>query len=85
MIKNKAPLLVWFGQTKIRTEIQHRNRKILWLSMLLYFVLLTTGCTSTAQQECSWPCFHGADRTNKSTETGLMKKWPEAGPELFRS
>ncbi|MGD9202532.1 MAG: PQQ-binding-like beta-propeller repeat protein, partial [Chitinispirillia bacterium] len=29
-----------------------------------------------------WPCFHGADRTNKSKETGLLKKWPEAGPPL---
>jgi outer membrane protein assembly factor BamB len=30
-----------------------------------------------------WPCFHGADRTNKSTETGLLKQWPKDGPKLL--
>lgn len=30
-----------------------------------------------------WPCFHGADRTNKSDETGLLKNWPEGGPKLL--
>jgi len=31
----------------------------------------------------SWPAFHGADRLNISSETGLMKQWPEGGPELL--
>ena len=30
-----------------------------------------------------WPCFHGADRTNKSKETGLLKQWPKDGPALL--
>jgi outer membrane protein assembly factor BamB len=30
-----------------------------------------------------WPCFHGPNRDNKSTETGLLKTWPEDGPELL--
>jgi outer membrane protein assembly factor BamB len=30
-----------------------------------------------------WPCFHGLDRANKSKETGLLKKWPDKGPELL--
>jgi outer membrane protein assembly factor BamB len=30
----------------------------------------------------SWPCFHGPTRDSKSTETGLLKKWPESGPKL---
>ncbi|MBL7113782.1 MAG: PQQ-like beta-propeller repeat protein [Bacteroidales bacterium] len=34
-----------------------------------------------AQEKGEWPCFHGIDRTNKSKETGLLKKWPENGPE----
>jgi len=29
-----------------------------------------------------WPSFHGSDRSNKSSETGLMNAWPESGPEL---
>jgi outer membrane protein assembly factor BamB len=31
----------------------------------------------------SWPEFHGPGRTNISTETGLLKKWPPAGPRLI--
>jgi outer membrane protein assembly factor BamB len=27
-----------------------------------------------------WPTFRGADRSDVSTETGLLKAWPEAGP-----
>lgn len=28
-----------------------------------------------------WPQFRGADRTDVSTETGLLKEWPEGGPK----
>jgi outer membrane protein assembly factor BamB len=30
----------------------------------------------------AWPCFLGPNRDNQSQETGLLKKWPEAGPRL---
>lgn len=30
----------------------------------------------------SWPRFHGPDGQNRSTETGLLKQWPESGPKL---
>jgi outer membrane protein assembly factor BamB len=29
-----------------------------------------------------WPQFHGPRRDNRSTETGLLRQWPEGGPEL---
>jgi hypothetical protein len=29
-----------------------------------------------------WPQFHGPNRDNVSTETGLLKEWPEGGPRL---
>lgn len=32
-----------------------------------------------------WPWFRGPDRNGKSTETGLLKKWPENGPRLLWS
>lgn len=35
-----------------------------------------------AQTKNDWPYFHGADRTNKSAETGLLKEWPSEGPAL---
>lgn len=28
-----------------------------------------------------WPAFQGPRGDNKSTETGLLKRWPEGGPE----
>ena len=31
----------------------------------------------------TWPAFHGADRLNISSEKGLLKQWPETGPELL--
>jgi len=30
-----------------------------------------------------WPQFHGPKRDNISTETGLLKRWPEGGPKLL--
>src|SRR4030042_2079750 len=32
-----------------------------------------------------WPQFRGPNRDGKSPETGLLKKWPEAGPRLVRT
>ncbi|MHC4398097.1 MAG: PQQ-binding-like beta-propeller repeat protein [Planctomycetota bacterium] len=31
----------------------------------------------------SWPQFHGPNRDNVSTETGLLERWPEEGPKLL--
>ena len=39
--------------------------------------------TTTAQENSEWPCFHGMYRNSKSAESGLLKKWPENGPELL--
>jgi len=43
------------------------------------FILLFIFSTGNSQ---NWPCFHGVDRTNKSSETGLLKEWPSGGPAL---
>jgi outer membrane protein assembly factor BamB len=32
-----------------------------------------------------WPQFRGPNRDGKSLESGLLKKWPEAGPTLVRT
>jgi len=37
------------------------------------------GAAATAE----WPCFHGPRRDNKSTETGLLPRWPDGGPRLL--
>ena len=48
---------------------------------VIYFFVSLFSFTCHAQPTKEWPSFHGSDRTNKSTETGLMKEWPADGPE----
>ncbi|MGA2155818.1 MAG: polyvinylalcohol dehydrogenase, partial [Bryobacteraceae bacterium] len=38
-----------------------------------------------AAQGTDWPQFRGADRNNISKETGLLRKWPAAGPKRLWS
>lgn len=50
-------------------------------------VLLGITASATAQQRKprtsgDWAQWRGPDRTNLSTETGLLKRWPEKGPPL---
>lgn len=36
----------------------------------------------SAESLKSWPTFRGADRTAVAPDTGLLKQWPEGGPQL---
>ena len=51
------------------------------------FIFCLIGCfscgKSPVQEKGEWHNFHGLARDNKSTETGLLKKWQEKGPELL--
>jgi outer membrane protein assembly factor BamB len=51
------------------------------LLLLLLFILPSQVLVS--QKAGEWPCFHGADRTNISYETGLLKTWDVKGPSLL--
>ncbi len=42
----------------------------------LLFLILTSIVSAA-----DWPTFRGADRRDISTETGLLKQWPEGGPK----
>jgi len=46
---------------------------------------LVTAClgVASAGDGNAWPQFRGPNRDGKSPETGLLKKWPEAGPRLI--
>jgi outer membrane protein assembly factor BamB len=37
--------------------------------------------TRKSPAPADWPQWHGPDRTNLSSETGLLKQWPEGGPK----
>ncbi|MEN6498523.1 MAG: PQQ-binding-like beta-propeller repeat protein [Thermoguttaceae bacterium] len=52
------------------------------------FAFLVVGVTSRVAAEPpaaseEWPQFHGPRRDNRSTETGLLQRWPEGGPTLL--
>jgi hypothetical protein len=52
--------------------------------LILVVLLLTSlsGFTASGQNKGEWPCFHGANRQNKSAETPL-NTWPAAGPNFY--
>ena len=37
----------------------------------------------TVARAADWPQFRGPDRDGTSRETGLLRAWPEGGPELL--
>jgi outer membrane protein assembly factor BamB len=57
-------------------------RKFFQFSIALFLITSLPGCNIKAQKVPEWHCFHGPERTNKSTETGLLNEWPQDGPEL---
>jgi outer membrane protein assembly factor BamB len=62
--------------------LKFTNQNAIVLVILFGFRFIFSGGFLMAQNECEWPNFHGPDRLNKSTDTGLLKNWPEGGPEL---
>jgi len=41
--------------------------------------------STTAVSAADWPQFRGPDRDGTSAETGLLRQWPEGGPEVLWS
>jgi len=57
-------------------------RRILCGMILALLVGGTTTVAAEPNDQPWWPQFHGPNRDNMSTETGLLKRWPEDGPKL---
>ncbi len=47
------------------------------------FSLFLAFVPTLSAAEPSWPVFHGPKGDNKSTDTGLLKSWPDGGPKLL--
>ncbi len=62
---------------KTDTKIRQTISTIFTLSLIL------TSLTYADIQDSFWPQFHGPNRDNISTEKGLLKKWPQKGPDLI--
>ena len=54
-----------------------------YISITLITGLIAAAAIAGAAEALSWPQFHGPKRDNISTETGLLKTWPEGGPSLL--
>ena len=55
----------------------------LLIPMVLTASLSVPGLLASAGEARYWPQFHGPNRDNISTETGLVDQWPEGGPRLL--
>jgi len=48
---------------------------------LRQFVIVMVAGAAVSAKAADWPTWRGADRTDISRETGLLKKWPADGPQ----
>jgi outer membrane protein assembly factor BamB len=55
----------------------------LYSGLILFLFILIPFSELSSQKAGEWPCFHGSDRNNLSSETGLLKAWDEKGPTLL--
>jgi len=51
-------------------------------NIIAVLLVLSIACAGLAGD---WPGFRGPGRDGKSTETGLLKQWPQGGPKLLWS
>lgn len=52
------------------------------LSMMTMAVVVSVSTSVAADDRAFWPRFNGPNENNISSDTGLLDKWPEAGPRL---
>ena len=64
-----------------RTDLYFPRSRYSWF--IFYLLTIIPFSKIESQKSGEWPCFHGSDRTNLSSETGLMKAWAEKGPALL--
>jgi outer membrane protein assembly factor BamB len=63
----------------------NRTKKVLFPFRLATPFLFVGLFLSTTTRAADWPQFRGPNRDGISTETGLMRSWPEGGPEVVWS
>jgi outer membrane protein assembly factor BamB len=72
------------GQDLIRKlKLTCKVRNSIKILVETVFLFSATYISGFGQNSNEWPCFHGLERTNKSSETGLLKQWPAEGVKLL--
>ena len=56
-----------------------------FISLILVIGVTTVGTHAQSTPAADWPQWQGPNRTNLSTESGLLKQWPPSGPPLVWS
>ena len=64
-------------------KFRHFWRSLAVLALLLTGIVVRASVLSEENEICNWPQFHGPRRDNLSEDIDLLKRWPEAGPELI--
>lgn len=59
----------------------NKNLSVNARAAALALAMISSGAGLAAAQ--TWPQWHGPNRDNLSTETGLLRQWPEGGPRLI--
>ena len=49
----------------------------------MLIIILSAPIIAQAGDKTGWPCFHGPERNNLSSETGFLQAWPDEGPRLL--
>ena len=52
------------------------------ITNLILLIVMGLSCFAVAENH-RWPCWRGPNHDGKSPDTGLLKEWPEGGPELL--
>jgi outer membrane protein assembly factor BamB len=79
-------LLAGFALLYINTDPQWFQRTVDTGSNNTQLILVDVNDLTGKQPDIEhsfWPQFHGPNRDNISAEKGLLKKWPNEGPELL--
>jgi len=53
------------------------------LTTVIVFLTICISGIPTMGESSEWPCWRGPNRDGKSTDTSLLKEWPEGGPKLL--
>src|SRR5258705_1902515 len=66
------------------SEFMNRRMRIVGgFALTLLLACGTSAAQAAGNANADWPQYRGPQRDGSSPETGLLKRWPEAGPELL--
>ena len=59
------------------------KKRTVFIPVLIILLDLANSCKQNTQNTQDWPQYLGPDRNGISTQTGILRSWPENGPEVL--